>query len=488
MRRFMLLGSFVVIAMVSNSARAQSCPGVSPWVFDDVAAADPFCGFITWMAQNGVSLGCQIIDANHRLYCPNTAVPRSQMAAFMNRLTTQPDTTSPTTGTITKPGGVFLHNFGTNNTFLGVGAGNFTVTGAGNTAVGRLALAANATGGANVAVGAMALPLNTTGFANTALGFTALANNTTGTNNTAGGAGTLAFNTVGNNNTGFGQSTLHQNTSGGNNAAFGNAALVLNTTGDFNTGIGIATLAANTTSSNSTAVGANALLNSTGQGNTAVGAAALIANTSGNNNIAIGPAAGSAATTGSNNIYVAHAGAAAESQTIRLGDASQNRTFIAGIRGIATGANDAVAVVIDSNGQLGTVSSSRITKDDIADMGEASAALMQLRPVTFHYKSDQDVAGARLQYGLIAEEVAEVYPGMVATKDGKPETVMYQYLAPMLLNEVQKQQRTIDHQAHELAAEREARVTQAREIAELRKALESLSARVGDEAKAAQSN
>ena len=96
-------------------------------------------------------------------------------------------------------------------------------------------------------------------------------------------------------------------------------------------------------------------------------------------------------------------------------------------------------------------SSSRRFKDDIADMAVASSGLMKLRPVTFHYKSDQNPSGRTLQYGLIAEEVAEVYPGLVAhSADGQIETVMYQFLSPMLLNEVQKQQRTIDAQAAEV--------------------------------------
>ena len=67
-------------------ARAQFCPGVSPWVFDDVLASDPFCGFITKMAQQNVTLGCIVIDANHRLYCPNDNVTRKQMAGFLARL------------------------------------------------------------------------------------------------------------------------------------------------------------------------------------------------------------------------------------------------------------------------------------------------------------------------------------------------------------------------------------------------------------------
>jgi hypothetical protein len=89
---------------------------------------------------------------------------------------------------------------------------------------------------------------------------------------------------------------------------------------------------------------------------------------------------------------------------------------------------------------------------DISHMAGASSGLLNLRPVTFHYRADQNPAGGTLQYGLIAEEVAEVYPGLVVhSADGQIETVMYQFLPPMLLNEVQRQQRTIDARAAELA-------------------------------------
>ena len=198
-----------------------------------------------------------------------------------------------------------------------------------------------------------------------------------------------------------------------------------------------------------TASGNRALYsNTTGSNNTASGHSALFSNTTGNNNIALGNSAGVNLTTGNNNIDIGNRGVAAEGNTIRIGDANQTRAFIAGIRGVTTGSADAIAVLIDSNGQLGTVSSSRRFKDDIADMDAASSALMKLRPVTFHYKTDQNPSGRTLQYGLIAEEVAEVYPGLVAhSADGQIETVMYQFLPPMLLNEVQKQQRTIEAQA-----------------------------------------
>ena len=106
---------------------------------------------------------------------------------------------------------------------------------------------------------------------------------------------------------------------------------------------------------------------------------------------------------------------------------------------------------LDGNGQLGTVSSSRRYKFDIADMAKATEGLMQLRPVTFRYLAHGD--NAPLQYGLIAEEVAEVYPELVTrNKDGEVEAVMYQFLAPMLLNEVQKQRQKIEEQRQENAA------------------------------------
>ena len=106
---------------------------------------------------------------------------------------------------------------------------------------------------------------------------------------------------------------------------------------------------------------------------------------------------------------------------------------------MTTGVNNAVTVVVDGNGQLGTVSSSRRYKEDIADMGDASARLLALRPVTFRYRKPYDNGEKPVQYGLIAEEVAEVFPELaVLNAEGRPETVKYQDLAPLLLNEVQK--------------------------------------------------
>jgi hypothetical protein len=370
-----------------------------------------------------------------------------------------------TAGNVLKGAELFMHNFGTDNTFVGVSAGNLTMTGSDNTGNGLFALSANATGFENTAMGSTALRFNTTGANNTAVGSRALMRNTTGVQNTALGQIALEFNTTGQGNSAIGSGALALNTTGNSNTATGLGSLESNTTGNFNTASGWFSLLASSTAGGNTATGAFSLQNdSTGNSNTAVGLQALNNNTTGSNNIGIGASAGTHLTTGDGNIDIGNAGVAAEAQTIRIGDA-QTRTFVAGIRGVTTSNADAVTVVVDSAGQLGTLNSSRRVKDDIADMGEASRALMKLRPVTFHYKSDRSPKGRTLQYGLVAEEVAKVSPGLVAhSADGGIETVYYQFLAPMLVNEYQRQQRTIEAQAVE--------------IAELRRRLESLAAAV----------
>ena len=117
------------------------------------------------------------------------------------------------------------------------------------------------------------------------------------------------------------------------------------------------------------------------------------------------------------------------------------------------------AVLVDTTtGQLGVASSSRRFKEDIQDMGEASSGLLRLRPVTFRYKQPFADGSKPIEYGLVAEEVAEVYPDLVArTADGQIETVKYQVLDSMLLNEVQKQSQQIQIQS-ELIRSLEARL------------------------------
>ena len=191
-----------------------------------------------------------------------------------------------------------------------------------------------------------------------------------------------------------------------------------------------------------------------GENNTATGADALEKAT-GANNTAFGYAAGFSATSGSNNIYLGANvfGVAGETNTMYLGRVgTQTKSFIAGVRGITTVNPDAIQVLIDSAGQLGTISSSRRFKEDIEDMGGASAGLLRLRPVTFRYTQAFAGGAKPTQYGLIAEEVAEVFPDLVVTgADGQVETVQYQKLDAMVLNELQKLYREVQALKAEVA-------------------------------------
>ena len=325
------------------------------------------------------------------------------------------------------------------NTGMGTGAlGGPAATGGGieNTAAGFAALKANTSGNFNSAFGDDALASNTTGSENTACGGSALAAGATGSDNTALGFEALESNT-GNDNTATGANTLFSNTSGNNNTASGYEALFSNSTGGFNTASGYEALFSNTSGNNNTASGQQALQNNTtGSQNTASGFTALQNNTTGSGNIAVGFQAGLDLTTGSHNIDIGNKGVAAESGTIRIGlEANQKATYIAGIFGTSVTGS---AVIVNSNGKLGVTVSSERFKTAIVPMGSDTAMLAQLRPVAFHLKTDPEGA---LQYGLIAEEVAKVYPELVIRDEkGRIDGVRYDELAPMLLNEMQQQQ------------------------------------------------
>jgi hypothetical protein len=325
--------------------------------------------------------------------------------------------------------------------------------GAGNIALGSGALSSNTTGTNNVGVGDTTLGANTTGSLNTALGDGAAASNAVGDADTAVGSGALHFDLIGG-NTAVGYRALYANTTGPLGTAIGISALQSNTTGQANTAGGAGALEANTVGSNNTAYGTVALtLNTVGNSNVAYGQGALMQNTTGSNNIAIGrQAAADVSAANSNNIHIGSLGTSSDNGVIRIGDAqSQGTFFAAGIRGATTSINDAVPVVIDSNGQLGTVNSSRRFKEDIQDMGDASRGILRLRPVTFRYQKPFDDGSKPIQYGLIAEEVADVFPDLVArSADGQIETVKYQVLDSLLLNEVERQQLEITSQKDQI--------------------------------------
>jgi hypothetical protein len=252
-----------------------------------------------------------------------------------------------------------------------------------------------------------------------------------GAENTAVGVNAL-LNNFGIDNTAIGFSALFGNSAGNNNTAVGFAALYYNSTGIKNT-----------------ATGADALRNNTNSNNTAIGFSALRGNTTGFNNIAVGNAAGSAFTTGSNNIDIGNVGAAREANTIRIGTTgTQTATFIAGVSGatVPTG----VPVIVDTDGHLGTTTSSARFKEAIKPMDKASEAILSLKPVTFRYKHELDPDGTR-QFGLVAEDVEKVNPDLVARDEqGKPYTVRYDAVNAMLLNEFLKEHRAFLQEQHKV--------------------------------------
>src|SRR5262249_2099276 len=230
-------------------------------------------------------------------------------------------------------------------------------------------------------------------------------------------------------NTATGKSALKNNITGGFNTANGDAALFFNTNGDTNTAVGTSALMSNTTGGSNTALGVNAGSNvTTASGVTCIGAAV-----------------------GGGNF--------------------DNTTWIGNVFGTTTQSSTTAPVVVANDGQLGTVVSSERFKKDIASMDKTSEAILSLRPVTFHYKTDTKGAP---QFGLIAEEVAKVNPGLVLLdKEGKPYTVRYDAVNAMLLNEflkeheafveeqrraqeqecrLQKQETTIAHQQEQIDA------------------------------------
>jgi hypothetical protein len=281
--------------------------------------------------------------------------------------------------------------------------------------------------------------LNTTGFQDTASGHLALSSITIGSANTADGVAALSSNTQGSCNTACGVQALFLNTTGNQNTAVGLNALVSNTTGDKNTAVGIGPLGGNTTGSDNTAVGVVALFNNeTGNTNVAIGESVLTANTTGSGNIGLGYFAGDNVTTANSVICI---GASGENV--------DNTCFIGNIYAAATISGTTRPVIVSDDGQLGTASSSARFKTETKPMDSASEVILGLEPVTFHYKDDTKDTP---QFGLIAEEVAHVNPGLVVCdKEGKPYTVRYDAVNAMLLNEFLKEHRKNEQQEATIA-------------------------------------
>ncbi len=183
-----------------------------------------------------------------------------------------------------------------------------------------------------------------------------------------------------------------------------------------------------------------------GTANSGFGYGSLSALTTGSSNICIGYNAGSTIVTNSSNIMIGHVGTVADSSTIRIGTA-QTKALVAGIYGVTTVNNDAVVVMVDSAGQLGTISSSETKKENIRPLAEfmnASAVIDGLAPVAFNYIEQHDLPNND-EIGLIAEQVHEICPHLVIYKDGAPATVKYHLLSILLLAEVKRLAAIIDN-------------------------------------------
>lgn len=328
-------------------------------------------------------------------------------------------------GFVFKDGVPFLHNDGgaaSRNTALGLEALTNLTDGSNNTAVGYRTMDKVLSGDFNTALGSRALQKHTANY-NTAVGFAALYGSSAGS--------------PGEENTAVGARALQSNIDGSLNTAIGHRALFFNTTGHRNTAMGARALKANTTGLSNTAVGQNALYNNTtGRFNTAIGEEAGFSWTTGKDNIAIGA-----------DVF----GLSNDSGVIRIGGLFQTKTFIAAIND-ATGTFDTVVCITGAD-QLGPCSaSSKRFKQDVKPLDDLHQALSNLRPVSFRYQPE--FAGEPdlvVRYGFIAEEVAEILPSLVTTDDeGRPHTVRYDLLTPLLLAEIQRHEAEISAQNRQL--------------------------------------
>jgi hypothetical protein len=418
---------------------------------------------------------------------------------------------SLTTGSANTAVGWFSLKSTTAGSFnTGVGAGTLVLnTGDANTACGVVALFLNKTGANNTAVGATAL-LNDTASGNTAIGSRALLNNTTGGTlgniqgidvgpNVAVGWQALESNTVASANTAVGYQALHSFTTGPvgfeqlglctavgfqalannaangfNNNAFGYQALLNNTDGLGNTAIGSQALLNNSSGNNNTANGVGALnSNTAGGNNTAIGVRALSILDSGDNNVALGHNAGSQTPLGDGNVYIG----ADVAPIVPNGEA--DHTYIRNINTTSVSGGNADFVTVDvTTGLLGHLSSSRRYKENIKSMDNASEALYRLKPVTYRYKKEIDRTQS-LDYGLVAEEVAEIDPNLaIRDRNGQIESVRYTAVNAMLLNEFLKEHKAFIEEQRKVEQQDRKLQEQEATIGQLTKQVETVVARL----------
>jgi trimeric autotransporter adhesin len=308
-----IVGDLIVSGTITSGGGGGSSLTVGPISNVSTAdAADITSGVLTLHVADSSNPG--IMSAEDQTF--------SGTKTFLQNINLAGPSTS-TTGNVYKNSERFIHDFGTNNTFMGVGSGNYTMTGTGNTVVGTDSFTNDTVGTQNVAIGWQALKQNTSGDSNVAIGGSSvLFGNTIGSSNIAIGNSALASNISGNINIAIGTSALYTSTTGDSNIAIGNQtltnstvseliaigtnALKENTTGLRNTAVGTSALKNVLTGSNNTAIGHSALQNATIGDNTAVGSLALKTATTGDRNTAIGVSALENVSTGTSNVAVGY--------------------------------------------------------------------------------------------------------------------------------------------------------------------------------------
>jgi hypothetical protein len=314
-------------------------------------------------------------------------------------------------------------------------------------------------GARNLAIGATALDAVTTGDANIAIGYDAATSITSGFYNIAIGWDALRAATTPQSNLAIGRMSLHKNTTGFLNVALGASTLVENTEGFYNTAIGVQTLINNTIGGSNTAVGALAgggpVANGEMSFNTFVGARAGedvqggASGSGGDYNVMLGASAGDDLRTGDYNIFIGYnvnaVGGIGASNELNIGDViygsgMYNAGAMIGINESSPSAALDVIGDIHYTGVLQDVSDARL-KDNITPLEGSLERVVTLGGYSFTMKEDE--AGV-VEYGLLAQEVEQVFPELVTTGDDGFKTMNYIGMIAPLVEAVKAQQAQIE--------------------------------------------
>lgn len=246
------------------------------------------------------------------------------------------------------------------------------------------------------------------------------------------------------------------------NTSVGLQTLAKNTASN-NVGVGVLALSNNTDGAGNTAVGSYSLAENNGHANTAIGFSSLPNATEGNNNTAVGNFTGSSLRTGKDNIVVGSFSDVFDedssnqiiignnvkgmaSDQIILGNPFIKSCFVAGIRLSDIEDTSLLNVYVNRQGQLTTISSSSKGKDNILTLSDETDKLYELRPVSFNYSVD-----GRKSFGLITDDVEEVFPDILAREEiGSLKTVQYHLLIPLMLNMIIRLKKQVDVQKDQI--------------------------------------